>query len=249
MARVTAASALSHAWFRDGMERTLTSNRAVLWRSSSSEVQFLKVMGVWEGSSKSSQCSQSLAAPLNTIGECDADEEDTEQARILEQLCVSLVRQMPIAVCIADPNEDDCPIIAVSHGFTELTGFSNDECINKNCRFLNTKRAGEMSQECRKGLRRAVQEETTFLGVVPNSKADGTPFNNLLHLSPLDLGSKTYMVGVQMEVDDEKLSLQGHRREESLAIVRKAHGAVRHWVKCSQGGVGAKKLSARSESK
>merc|ERR1711920_88053 len=197
------------------------------------------------GSSKSSQFSKSLTPPLLTIGECV--DKDKEQSLILEALCVSLVRQMPIAVCIADPNEDDCPIIAISHGFTELTGFSNDECIGKNCRFLNTKRAAEMRQESRKGLRRAVQEETTFFGVVPNSRADGTPFNNLLHLSPLDLGSKTYMVGVQMEVEDESPTSQGQRREESLAVVRKAHGAVRHWVKCSQGGVGAKKLSARSD--
>merc|ERR1712039_451085 len=124
----------------------------------------------------------------------------------------------------------------------KLTGFTNEQCLGKNCRFPNVRRRDEMPLESRQGLRRAINEESTFFGVVPNSKFDGTPFNNLLHLSPLDLGSKTYMVGVQMEVDDEKLSLQGHRREESLAIVRKAHGAVRHWVKCSQGGVGAKKL-------
>merc|ERR1712039_205970 len=125
----------------------------------------------------------------------------------------------------------------------KLTGFTNEQCLGKNCRFPNVRRRDEMPLESRQGLRRAINEESTFFGVLPNSKADGTPFNNLLHLSPLDLGSKTYMVGVQMQVEDADPFPRGQRREEALAVVRKAHGTIRHWVRSSFNGCGARKLT------
>jgi len=236
--RCTAAKALDHACFKEG---TLQSSEPVLWHSTNSEVHFLQVMGVWEGASRGgSQSGTGVPTKLEKISE--SDDEDEEQSHILEALCISIVHQLPIAVCVADPGEEDCPIVAVSRGFTETTGFTNSQCIGRNCRFLNVTRATEMAKESRDGLQRAVREETTFLGVVPNAKADGTPFNNLLHLSPLDLGSKTYMVGVQMETKDPEPFPHGQNREEALAVVRKAHGLIRHWVRASQCGVGACKL-------
>merc|ERR1712232_393469 len=129
-----------------------------------------------------------------------------------------------MAVSVADPSREDCPIVAVSMGFVELTGFTREQIVGRNCRLLNSERSAEMAPEVREGIHRAIREETTFLGMVGNVKADGTRFNNLLHLSPLDLGSKTYMVGVQAEVEEEHNFLDGPRREATLAVVRKAHG-------------------------
>mmetsp|Transcript_102274 Transcript_102274/g.161562 ORF Transcript_102274/g.161562 Transcript_102274/m.161562 type:complete len:599 (-) Transcript_102274:102-1898(-) len=238
--RWTAKRALNHDWFRV----VHRPDQPILWHSSSSEVHFLRVMGVWEGTSKCSKSLSSCSLSLAKINELGVNGEDLEQSQILESLCASIVHQLPIPVCVADPSAKDCPIVAVSRGFVELTGFSFDQCIGKNCRFLNETRDAEMTEETRTAIRRAIRQEITFLGVLPNSKADGTPFNNLLHLSPLDLGSKTYMVGVGMEVKDPNVFPQGHRREEALAIVRKAHSAIRHWVRSSQCGFGACKLRA-----
>jgi serine/threonine protein kinase len=240
--RCTAAKALQHTFFKP--RRTL-GNEGALWYSSSSEVSFLKVMGVWSGSCKSSGVGSGALEVLNPLAKIQETADlgdDDEDSHILEALCVSIVHEMSIAVSIGDPGQDDCPIVAVSRGFYNLTGFSNSECVGRNCRFLNAGRADEMPPLCREGLRQATQEEQTFLGVVPNMKADGTPFNNLVHLAPLDMGSKTYMIGVQMETQDADPFPKGQHREEALAVVRKAHAVIRHWVRSSQCGIGAKKL-------
>jgi len=85
-ARYSAAKALEHAWFKKGVPET----KVVLWRSSTSEVQFLKVMGVWDGSSKSMQSLESLKMPLKKVSEWSDDAEDREQSLILQALCVVL---------------------------------------------------------------------------------------------------------------------------------------------------------------
>lgn len=38
--------------------------------------------------------------------------------------------------CIVNPVAKDSPIVYVSPGFLHLTGYSREECIGKNCRFL-----------------------------------------------------------------------------------------------------------------
>merc|ERR1719453_3016656 len=90
LGRFNAAEALNHSWLKENPRESKT----VLWKSSNSEVQFLKVMGVWEGSSKSAQNSASLSAPLQQISECDEDSEDREQDSKLEALFIGLVHQM-----------------------------------------------------------------------------------------------------------------------------------------------------------
>ncbi|CAD7956846.1 unnamed protein product [Amoebophrya sp. A25] len=41
------------------------------------------------------------------------------------------------SVCIADPSLEDCPLVAVSKGFERLTGYRVEDCVGRNCRFLN----------------------------------------------------------------------------------------------------------------
>ena len=39
-------------------------------------------------------------------------------------------------ITISDANQPDNPLIFVNKAFEELTGYSSEECINRNCRFL-----------------------------------------------------------------------------------------------------------------
>ena len=44
--------------------------------------------------------------------------------------------RLDLSVTVADPLQQDCPLIACSNGFTELTGYSVTEIVGRNCRFL-----------------------------------------------------------------------------------------------------------------
>lgn len=43
---------------------------------------------------------------------------------------------LDLSVTIADPLHKDCPVLACSKGFTELTGYQVPEIVGRNCRFL-----------------------------------------------------------------------------------------------------------------
>ena len=41
---------------------------------------------------------------------------------------------------ISDPHLPDCPIVFASDAFLELTGYSREEILGRNCRFLQARR-------------------------------------------------------------------------------------------------------------
>ena len=44
--------------------------------------------------------------------------------------------QTRMAVALADPYADDIPLVFVNNAFIKLTGYSEEEVIGRNCRFL-----------------------------------------------------------------------------------------------------------------
>jgi PAS domain S-box-containing protein len=100
---------------------------------------------------------------------------------------------------ITDPNQPDDPLVWINPAFTETTGYSFDEAVGRNCRFLqgpDTDRA--VVDEIRDSLRTGRSLTTTLL----NYRQDGTTFWNELSVSPVrdDEGRITHFVGVQADV-------------------------------------------------
>ena len=44
-------------------------------------------------------------------------------------------------IAVADPSQPDAPMVYVNDAFLRLTGYSREECIGRNCRFLQVRRA------------------------------------------------------------------------------------------------------------
>ncbi|GAA5934214.1 hypothetical protein JCM10213_003732 [Rhodosporidiobolus nylandii] len=103
------------------------------------------------------------------------------------------------AFLLTNPRLPDDPIVLVSPGFCELTGYSAQQIIGRNCRFLQGKASSPASVNAiRKRLERG--EEVTQ--VVVNYRASGEPFINMVNIIPLrDLsGSLTYFIGGQTDL-------------------------------------------------
>lgn len=83
--------------------------------------------------------------------------------------------------------------------FYKMTGFKADEILGKNCRFLQ----GEQTdRETVAKIREAVQKGDGFSCRLLNYRRDGTPFWNLLTITPIKnaQGKVTKFVGVQVDV-------------------------------------------------
>ena len=83
---------------------------------------------------------------------------------------------------LSDPRLPDNPIVFASPGFYELTGYTREQVLGRNCRFL------QGAGTDRKGvdvIRTAVANGTDATVCLLNYKADGTPFWNQLFVAAL----------------------------------------------------------------
>merc|ERR1712046_14950 len=59
-----------------------------------------------------------------------------ELQEAVDSFCIEELRELGFSVTIADPAQPDCPLVACSAGFTTMTGYSVQETVGRNCRFL-----------------------------------------------------------------------------------------------------------------
>uniref|UniRef100_A0A061R985 non-specific serine/threonine protein kinase n=1 Tax=Tetraselmis sp. GSL018 TaxID=582737 RepID=A0A061R985_9CHLO len=101
--------------------------------------------------------------------------------------------------CISDPTLPDCPIVFTSDAFLELTGYSREEVLGRNCRFLQ---GPQTDQRVVDQIREAVKNREELTVRILNYTKQGRPFWNMFTLAPIrDVdGTCRFMVGVQVDV-------------------------------------------------
>lgn len=100
---------------------------------------------------------------------------------------------------ISDPSLPDNPIVYVSQGFLGLTGYTLDQVLGRNCRFLQGPGTDQAAVDV---IRKGVREGTDTSVCLLNYKADGTPFWNQFFVAALRDAENNVVnfVGVQCEV-------------------------------------------------
>lgn len=118
--------------------------------------------------------------------------------RVSQELKAALATLQQTFV-VSDATKPDCPIMYASSGFFSMTGYSSKEVIGRNCRFLQ---GPETDQNEVEKIRDAVRNGRSYCGRLLNYKKDGTPFWNLLTVTPIkDDSDKTIkFIGMQVEV-------------------------------------------------
>ena len=102
-------------------------------------------------------------------------------------------------IVITDPTQKDNPIIYYNKAFHKLTGYTRDEIIGHNCRFLQRK---DRDQEGIKKIRKAIRQGKSCRVEVRNYKKDGTLFWNEVSINPIRSidGEITHFVGIQNDI-------------------------------------------------
>lgn len=112
--------------------------------------------------------------------------ENTKVAnRKLENPDFSLVRALQIAqqnFIITDPAVPDNPIVFASHGFLALTGYSLDQVMGRNCRFLQ---GPDTDPRAVKRIREGIDRGEDTGEVILNYRVDGTTFWNNFFVAAL----------------------------------------------------------------
>lgn len=104
-----------------------------------------------------------------------------------------------MSVVITNPWRPDNPMIYVSEEFETQTGYTPDEALGRNCRFLQ---GPDTDPNAVAAIRAALAARTTFTIDILNYRKTGEPFMNRLRIRPLfdDEGALIYFVGAQNPV-------------------------------------------------
>ncbi|MEO4049010.1 EAL domain-containing protein [Pseudomonas sp. CAU 1711] len=107
------------------------------------------------------------------------------------------------AVIITDNEQPDQPIVYVNPAFERITGYSADEVLGRNCRFLQ----GEAREQAElNNIRRALTAQEEGAALLRNYRKDGSEFWNDLRVAPVvnDRGKVSHFVGILHDVTESK---------------------------------------------
>lgn len=120
---------------------------------------------------------------------------------------------------VTDPSLPDNPIVYASQGFLNLTGYSLDQILGRNCRFLQGPETDPKSVE---RIRKAIEQGNDMSVCLLNYRVDGTTFWNQFFIAALRdaNGNVTNYVGVQCKVSDQYAATVLKQQEEDEAAAR-----------------------------
>src|SRR3712207_4004697 len=132
------------------------------------------------------------------------------------------------SIVISDPNQPDDPLVYVNPAFERTTGYTAEEVLGRNCRFLQNE---DRDQPGVGELRAAVHEGRHCSVVLRNYRKDGTLFWNELSIYPVrdEEHRVTNFVGVQNDITERiraEEMLSEIRRTERRRIARDLHDIV-----------------------
>ena len=120
--------------------------------------------------------------------------------------------------------KDDAPLLVVNKSFCEMTGYSEDEVVGHNCRFLQ---GPDTTESARQPLHDFVHGDGKDSGRFPilNYRKDGTAFHNYVFMSRLkDTGGQPqFILASQFDMTTalqrSKISLNDEKLQDALSDV------------------------------
>ncbi len=106
-------------------------------------------------------------------------------------------------VIIVDAQRHDLPMVYVNAAFERITGYSRNQILGQNCRFLQGE---ETDPATLAKLRQGIYTQQDVHVVIRNYRSNGMPFWNDLYVSPVRdaAGVVTHFVGVQNDITAQR---------------------------------------------
>ena len=134
------------------------------------------------------------------------------------------------SITITDPRLPDNPLIYVNPAFYQVSGYTAEETIGRNCRFLQ---GPDTDQRAVATIRHRLEAREQCVVELLNYRKDGTPFWNRLSIVPIfdDNGLLTHFVGFQSDLTAKKEADKARAQLEALrGTMQTVNDLVRNFV-------------------
>ncbi len=112
----------------------------------------------------------------------DTPEHASAEGRPITAALLAAIAHSTEPMALSDPRLPDHPIIAVNKAFEAISGYTAAEIVGRNCRMMQGPGTDEATA---RKLGRIIAEGHGCVEWLVNHRKDGTPFWNLLFLSPV----------------------------------------------------------------
>ena len=133
------------------------------------------------------------------------------------QILLQLVESAQDGIVVAEKEGEDTILVYVNPAFEQLTGYSADEILYQDCRFLQGE---DTNLDAVKMIRHAIDDQAPVRSVLKNYRKDGSVFWNELSVTPFydQVEQITYYIGIQKDVTTQvELSLELAQAQATIA--------------------------------
>jgi PAS domain S-box-containing protein len=144
-----------------------------------------------------------------------------------DDIFFAAVEMTRMPMVITDPRRPDNPIVFANQAFQMMTGYSADEIIGHNCRFLQ---GPETDRETVRELQQAVTQRKEIAVEILNYRKNGSTFWNALFMSPVfdRSGELVYFFGSQLDVSRRRDAEDALRQSQKMEALGQLTGGIAH---------------------
>jgi len=126
----------------------------------------------------------------------------TKDAALIPFVLSQILDTCVNGITLSDPDEEDNPIVYANEAFELITGYSREETLGRNCRFLQGE---DRDQESLEKVRSAIKDKESVTVTIRNYRKDGEMFYNRFTIRPLfdRDGRLIYFLGLQYDITNQ----------------------------------------------
>ncbi len=152
---------------------------------------------------------------------------DFSPAEAGSDIFFAAVKTTRMPMVVTDPHRDDNPIIFCNEAFSFMSGYSQDEILGRNCRFLQ---GPETDRAAVAEVRAAIAKREEVAVEILNYRKNGSTFWNALFVSPVfgEDGNLKYFFASQLDISRRREAEEALHEAQRMEAVGKLTGGIAH---------------------